>query len=104
MQSRLINDIGSMQTVVTSTATSIASNVTVVVGTAVAMRLLSWRLSLLSLRRAAAGHLADPPGRPDAARVTAERQRQLADLHVQIEEGLSVSGVLLTKTLGAAPR
>ena len=36
--------------------------------------------------------------------VTAERQRRLADLHVQIEEGLSVSGVLLSKTVGAAPR
>ena len=49
VQSRLVNDIGSMQDVVTSTATSIASNVTVVIGTAVAMAALSWRLALLSL-------------------------------------------------------
>ncbi|UUZ58870.1 ABC transporter transmembrane domain-containing protein [Nocardioides sp. B-3] len=49
VQSRLVNDIGSMQSVVTSTATSIAANVTVVVGTAAAMVALSWRPALLSL-------------------------------------------------------
>lgn len=100
VQSRLVNDIGSMQSVVTSTATSIAANVTVVVGTAVAMAALSWRLALLSL-------VVLPPAvflTRQVARmrhtITAQRQRRLADLHVQIEEGLSVSGVLLTKTLG----
>ena len=100
VQSRLVNDIGSMQSVVTSTATSIAANVTVVIGTAAAMVALSWRLALLSL-------IVLPPAvylTRQVARmrhkITGERQRRLADLHVQIEEGLSVSGVLLTKTLG----
>ena len=104
VQSRLTNDINGVQNVVTSTATSIASNVTVVVGTAVAMSLLSWRLSLLSL-------LVLPPAIWLTRRVarlrhkiTAERQRRLADLNVQIEETLSVSGALLTRTLGAASR
>ncbi len=104
VQSRLTNDINGVQNVVTSTATSIASNVTVVVGTAVAMGALSWRLSLLSL-------LVLPPAIWLTRRVarlrhkiTAERQRRLADLNVQIEETLSVSGALLTRTLGAASR
>ena len=103
VQSRVVNDIGSMQSVVTSTATSIASNVTTTVGTAVAMAALSWRLALISL-------VVLPPAvvlTRQVARmryaVTAERQRALADLHVQVEEGLSISGVQLTKTLGAAP-
>ena len=103
VQSRLTNDINGMQSVVTSTATSIAANVTVVVGTAVAMAALSWRLALLSL-------VVLPPAvwlTRQVARmrhaVTAERQRALADLHVQVEESLSVSGALLTRTLGAAP-
>jgi ATP-binding cassette subfamily B protein len=103
VQSRLMNDIGGMQSVVTSTATSAASNATTVIGTAVAMAALSWRLSLLSL-------IVLPPAIWLTRRVarmrraiTAQRQRHLADLHSQVEEGLSISGVLLGKTLGAGP-
>lgn len=103
VQSRLMNDIGSMQSVVTSTATSFASSATTVIGTVVAMAVLSWRLSLLSL-------VVLPPAVWLTRRVarmrrtiTAQRQRHLADLHSQVEEGLSVSGVLLGKTLGAGP-
>ncbi|MFD4468740.1 ABC transporter ATP-binding protein [Rhodococcus sp. NPDC058505] len=103
IQSRLTNDIGGMQTVVTSTATSIASNVTTVVGTAVAMAVLSWRLSLLSL-------IVLPPAIWLTRRVarmrreiTAQRQRTLADLQTQIEESLSISGIQLGKTLGNGP-
>ncbi len=101
VQSRLTNDIGAMQSVVTSTATSVASNVTTAVGTALAMVALSWRLSLLSL-------LVIPPAVWLTRRVallrreiTSQQQRRLADLQTQVDEGLSVSGVLLTKTLGA---
>ncbi|WP_206025703.1 ABC transporter ATP-binding protein [Rhodococcus sp. 14C212] len=103
IQSRLTNDIGGMQNVVTSTATSIAANVTTVVGTAVAMAVLSWRLSLLSL-------LVLPPAiwltRKVALmrrEITTVRQRRLADMQTQIEESLSLSGVLLGKTLGTGP-
>ena len=104
VQSRLVNDIGSMQGVVTQTATSIASNVTVVVGTAVAMVALSWRLALISLVVLPPAVLLTRQVARMRHAITAERQRRLADLHVQIEEGLSVSGVLLTKTLGATSR
>ncbi len=103
VQSRLINDIGGMQSVVTTTATSIAANVTVVLGTAVAMVALSWRLALLSLVVLPPAVLLTRQVARMRHAVTAERQRRLADLHVQIEEGLSISGVLLGKTLGAAP-
>jgi ATP-binding cassette subfamily B protein len=103
VQSRLTHDIGGMQSVVTSTATSAASNATTVIGTVVAMAALSWRLSLLSL-------IVLPPAIWLTRRVarmrrtiTAQRQRHLADLHSQVEEGLSISGVLLGKTLGAGP-
>ena len=101
VQSRLTNDVAGMQSVVTSTATSIASNVTTAVGTAIAMVALSWRLSLLSL-------LVIPPAVWLTRRVallrrdvTAKQQRRMADMLTQVDEGLSVSGVQLTKTLGA---
>ncbi len=103
VQSRITNDIGGMQSVVTSTATSIASNLTTAIATAVAMAALSWQLSLVSL-------VVLPPAIWLTRRVarmrrtiTAQRQRELADLNVTIEEGLSISGVQLTKTMGTGP-
>ncbi|MFB9238051.1 ABC transporter ATP-binding protein [Plantactinospora siamensis] len=100
VQSRITNDIGGMQAVVTSTATAVAANLTTVLATVVAMVALSWRLSLISL-------LVLPPAIWLTRRVarlrrkiTEVRQRELADLNVTIEEGLSVSGVQLSKTLG----
>jgi len=103
VQSRITNDIGGMQSVVTSTATSIAANLTTAIATAVAMLALSWRLSLISL-------LVMPPAIYLTRRVarmrraiTAQRQRELADLNVIIEEGLSISGIQLSKTMGTGP-
>lgn len=102
VQSRITNDIGGMETVVTSTATSIAANLTTVVATAVAMAVLSWQLSLVSL-------VVLPPAIWLTRRVarmrrtiTARRQRELADLNVTIEESLSIGGVQLSKTMGTA--
>jgi ATP-binding cassette subfamily B protein len=103
VQSRITNDIGGMQTVVTSTATSLASNLTTVVATLVAMLALSWQLTLVSL-------LVLPPSIWLTRRVarirravTAAQQRELADMNVIIDEGLSISGVQLTKTMGSGP-
>src|SRR3954453_13758057 len=103
VQSRITNDIGGMQSVVPSTATSIASNITTTVATAVAMVALSWRLSLISL-------VVLPPAVWLSRRVarmrreiTALQQRELADLNVTIEEGLSINGVQLSKTMGTGP-
>jgi ATP-binding cassette subfamily B protein len=103
VQSRITNDIGGMESVVTSTATSIAANLTTAIATLVAMAALSWQLSLVSL-------IVLPPAIWLSKRVarmrreiTAQRQRELADLNVTIEEGLSISGVQLSKTMGTAP-
>jgi ATP-binding cassette subfamily B protein len=103
VQSRITNDIGGMQSVVTSTATSVASNLTTAVATAAAMAALSWRLTLVSL-------VVMPPAIYLTRRVaqmrrtiTAAQQRELADLNVTVEEGLSISGIQLSKTMGAGP-
>jgi ATP-binding cassette, subfamily B, bacterial len=103
VQSRIQNDIGGMESVVTSTATSIASNLTTVVASAVAMVALSWRLSLISLVvMPPAIYLTRKVARMRRA-ITTQQQRELADLNVTIEEGLSVSGVQLAKTMGTSP-
>jgi len=103
VQSRITNDIGGMESVVTSTATSIAANLTTAIATAVAMVALSWRLSLISLVvMPPAIYLTRKVARMRRA-ITTEQQRELANLNVTIEEGLSVSGVQLAKTMGSGP-
>jgi ATP-binding cassette subfamily B protein len=100
VQSRIANDIGGIENVVTSTATSVLSNVTTVLATVVAMVLLDWRLAAFALallplfvwltRRVGA----------QRKKVTAERQASLADVSSIVQESLSVSGILLGKTMG----
>jgi ATP-binding cassette, subfamily B, bacterial len=103
VQSRITNDIGGMESVVTSTATSIASNATTSVATAVAMVALSWRLSLISLVvMPPAIYLSRKVARMRRA-ITTEQQRELANLNVAIEEGLSINAVQLAKTMGTGP-
>jgi len=103
VQSRITNDIGGMESVVTSTATSIAANLTTAVATAVAMVALSWPLSLISLAvMPPAIYLSRKVARMRRA-ITTEQQRELANLNVTIEEGLSINGVQLAKTMGAGP-
>ncbi len=104
VQSRLTNDVAGMQSAVTDTATSIAANVTTLVATIVAMCALSWRLTLLSA-------VIVPPAiwltRKIALTrraITTRQQERLAELQSQITDGLSVSGVLLSKTLGLGPQ
>lgn len=101
VQSRIVNDVNGLNNVVSNTATSIASNLTTVVATAIAMATLSWRLSLLTLIVMPPAVLLTRHVALTRRAVTGEQQEALADLNTQIEEGLSASGVRLAKTLGA---
>jgi ATP-binding cassette, subfamily B, bacterial len=103
VQSRIQNDIGGMEAVVTSTATSIASNLTTAVATAIAMVALSWRLSLISLVVMPPAIIFTRKVAKMRRAITTEQQRELADLNVAIEEGLSINGVQLAKTMGTGP-
>ena len=49
IQSRLANDVGGVQSVVSDTAATVLSNVTTVLSTLVAMVNMDWRLTLLSV-------------------------------------------------------
>ncbi len=103
VQSRIQNDIGGMESVVTSTATSIAANFTTAIATAVAMVALSWRLSLISLVvMPPAVYLTRKVAQMRRA-ITTQQQRELADLNVTIEEGLSINAIQLAKTMGTGP-
>jgi ATP-binding cassette subfamily B protein len=97
IQSRLQNDVGGVQNVVTDTAASILANIVIVVSTVVAMAILSWQLTLLSLFVVPGFvYLTYRVGRV-RKRLSASTQQSLAEMSAMTEETLSVSGILLTK-------
>ncbi len=100
IQSRMSNDVGGIQSVVTDTAASVTNNVAVVISTIIAMLFIDWRLTALSL--AILPFFAFVANRVGKVRRAAskETQQSLADLTAATEETLSVSGILLSKTFG----
>lgn len=104
VQSRLINDISGMQSVVTTTATSVATNLTMAIATVIAMIALSPTLSLLSLIVLPPAVLLTRTVALARRRITAKQQEAMARMQQTVGESLSVSGVRLAKTLGAEKR
>ncbi len=100
VQSRIANDIGGIDNVVTTTATSVAQNVTTVIATLVAMVILDWRLAALSLIFVPLFVVLTRRVGKMRRAITSERQSRLADLSALVSESLSVSGIMLGKTMG----
>jgi len=100
VQSRIANDIGGIENVVTSTATSVLSNVTTVLASVVAMFLLDWRLAAFALALLPLFVWLTKRVGEQRKKVVAERQVSLADVSSIVQESLSVSGILLGKTMG----
>ncbi|GAC1327936.1 MAG: ABC transporter ATP-binding protein [Candidatus Dormibacteria bacterium] len=100
IQSRLSSDVAGVQTVVTDTFTSIVSNVAILLTTVVAMYLLSPALTVLSLVLVPVFILLTTRVGAVRRTISTQTQRTIADLSALVEETLSVSGVLLTKTFG----
>ena len=100
IQSRLANDVGGVQAVVTDTAASVTSNLAVSISTVIAMFLIDWRLTFLSLGLLPFFmYLTFRVGKI-RREVSGETQKSLAEMTAHTEETLSVSGILLAKTFG----
>ncbi|MFI9777934.1 ABC transporter ATP-binding protein [Streptomyces sp. NPDC051956] len=102
VQSRIANDIGGMQATVTSTATSLVSNLTSVVATIVAMVALDWRLTAVSLLLLPVFVWISRRVGRERKKIATERQKQMAAMAATVTESLSVSGILLGRTMGRA--
>ncbi|MFD7443841.1 ABC transporter ATP-binding protein [Streptomyces sp. NPDC059909] len=102
VQSRIANDIGGMQATVTSTATSLVSNLTAVVATIVAMLALDWRLTVVSLVLLPMFVWISRLVGRERKQITTQRQKQMAAMAATVTESLSVSGILLGRTMGRA--
>ncbi|MFD4505391.1 ABC transporter ATP-binding protein [Streptomyces sp. NPDC058457] len=102
VQSRIANDIGGMQATVTSTATSLVSNLTSVVATIVAMIALDWRLTIVSMVLLPLFVWISRRVGNERKKITTQRQKQMAAMAATVTESLSVSGILLGRTMGRA--
>ena len=104
IQSRLGSDVGGVQQVVTETATSVVSNLATALSTVTAMWLLDWRLALLSVGLLPLFLLLTYKVGSIRRSLTTTAQRTVADLTSLLEETLSVSGMLLSKSFGRQTR
>src|SRR2546423_2088921 len=100
VQSRIQNDIGGVQNVVTNTATSITSNVTTVIATMIGMLVLSWQLALFAFALIPLFAFLTRRVGQERRRIAKTTQETLADISSLVQESLSVSGILLGKTMG----
>jgi ATP-binding cassette subfamily B protein len=100
IQSRLANDVGGVQTVVTTTASTILANVVIFVSTIVAMIILSWQLTIVAVITVPAFFYLTKAVGDRRRRVSRSTQEALAAMSAISEETLSVSGVLLAKVFG----
>lgn len=100
IQSRIASDIGGLQTLVTNTANELARNLSMVVMTAIAMFFLDWRLALFSMVAVPLTIiLSDRVGKMRES-ITHEQQVRLGDMSAVVQESLSISGVILARTMG----
>ncbi|HEY4413204.1 MAG TPA: ABC transporter ATP-binding protein [Gaiellaceae bacterium] len=100
VQSRINNDIGGVQNVVTNTATNITQSTTTVIATMVGMLLLSWQLSLFAFALIPIFALLTRRVGNERRRIAKTTQESLADISSLVQESLSVSGIMLGKTMG----
>jgi ATP-binding cassette, subfamily B, bacterial len=100
IQSRLANDVGGVQSVVTTTASTILANVVTFVSSIVAMIIISWQLTIVSVFTVPAFFWLTKTVGQRRRRVSRSTQESLAAMSALTEETLSVSGVLLAKVFG----
>jgi ATP-binding cassette subfamily B protein len=104
IQARLGSDVGGVQQVVTDTATSLVSNLATALSTIVAMWIISWQMTLISLGLLPLFLVATYKVGQIRRQIQTDTQETVADMTSQVEETLSVSGMLLTKAYGQQVR
>lgn len=97
IQSRLANDVGGVQSVLSETASSILGNVVTVAAALVAMLLLSWQLTIVAVALVPLFVVLQIRVGRVRRRLAGRTQESLSDMTAITEESLSVSGVLLAK-------
>jgi len=104
LQSRLSSDVSSAQNAVTSTLSSILSNGITFVSALVAMFILSWQLTVVTLLAIPLFVLATRAVGSRREKYTRQMQTETAEMSTITQETLSVSGITLAKLFGRQER
>ena len=100
IQSRVSNDVGGVQQVVTSTLSDTLSNTVILASTLAAMLILSWQLTIVAVITVPFYFfMAQWVGRK-RREVTSKAQKSMAEMTSITQETLSVSGIMLAKLFG----
>ena len=100
IQSRLANDVSGVRTVLTDTATTILQNSVTVIAAFIAMVVLSWQLTILTLILMPLFLVVQVRVGRRRQRIARRTQESLSEMTAITEESLSVSGILLAKVFG----
>ncbi|MFC3988114.1 ABC transporter ATP-binding protein [Actinoplanes siamensis] len=103
IQSRITNDVGGMSAAVTGVAATVVGSLATVAASLIAMVILEWRLTVLSILLLPVFALISRSVGEERRAITLERQQKLATISAFLEESLSVNGFLLTRALGSSP-
>ena len=100
IQSRVANDVGGVQNVVTGTVTNILSNTVILISTVAAMAILSWQLTLVAIGVVPVFAVITKIIGERRRRVSADVQKSSAEMTAITQETLSISGIMLSKLFG----
>lgn len=104
IQSRVSNDVGGVQRVVTNTVSDVLSNVVILVSTLIAMLVLSWELTIVAVGTAPLFFFLSRMVGAKRRAVAAETQQSTAEVTAITQETLSISGIMLAKLFGRQSR
>lgn len=104
IQSRVSNDVGGVQRVVTNTVSDVLSNAVILVSTLIAMLVLSWELTIVAVGTAPLFFFLSRMVGAKRRAVAAETQQSTAEVTAITQETLSISGIMLAKLFGRQSR
>ena len=104
IQSRVANDVGGVQRVVTNTVSDVLSNTVILISTLIAMLVLSWELTIVAVGTAPFFFLLSKLVGAKRRAVAAETQQSTAEVTAITQETLSISGIMLAKLFGRQSR
>ena len=104
IQSRVANDVGGVQNVVSSTVSNVLSNSVIFISTLIAMFILSWELTVVSMFTVPIFALISKFVGARRRAASARTQKAAAEVSAITQETLSISGMMLSKLFGQQER